>query len=689
MLAAKAAKAPPKAAAPNRTNKATHPALATQGRAHGHSEQQADPTQQAMPGVAWNFSKIHLFPPDRTDRPRASFPLAARPLPPRLQTKLIVGQVDDPLEHEADRIAGQVMRNPDPAPTTLQGDPGMLQRQCEACEQEDEERAVMRVPDPASASLHFNAGMLQRQCEACEKEEEKLTRKQAGGASGHGGMPAPDLVHDTLASAGSPLDAATRAFFEPRFQRDFSQVRLHADSRAAASAKAVGALGYTVGNHIVLAEGHAGSRALLAHELVHVVQQSGAPPVLRRFAPCRHLLDAKEKQPVAETDVQQSLASQAATLGTVERELGLPGGSAAPFRTEPGGRGKGDVIKPQTIGEDISGRVDLAVLTGTALELIEVKRATWADATFAESQLLNYVSKGNRAIGDVERIWRGRGHPNDNVASVRAMRMSRLNPETPQRIGGALVSLAWCRDGVVSFKSIGDQDKDVFVCGVDDQGRIDAFLDRAMDPAQKATEGYIAQAIEGRATKALEGMSLRAMLQKMLKIPQLRRLLPVTGIPGGDDMLLDMAVKQLEPFEAEIRAVALSFLHRVIAELRQQVQAQIRKLLQDAMAALCVKTAEMSMRELRDAFEKRMREFTVTLIPVVAEMVAGQMIKEALVAAAEAVAMAVGIVIGLIAAWEVAAFLAALEGIGTLIAGIGAAIARLIAMLAPLIPAFT
>jgi hypothetical protein len=67
---------------------------------------------------------------------------------------------------------------------------------------------------------------------------------------------------------------------ESRFGHDFSHVRLHTDAQAAASARAVNALAYTVDRNIVFAEGRYGPRTsagreLLAHELAHVVQQSG------------------------------------------------------------------------------------------------------------------------------------------------------------------------------------------------------------------------------------------------------------------------------------------------------------------------------------------------------------------------------------------------------------------------------
>ncbi len=87
---------------------------------------------------------------------------------------------------------------------------------------------------------------------------------------------APPSVHEVLGSSGTPLDSATRALMEPRFGHDFSKVRLHTDSRARDSARAIHARAYTVGKHVVLGrvENASGqeSQKLMAHELAHVVQ---------------------------------------------------------------------------------------------------------------------------------------------------------------------------------------------------------------------------------------------------------------------------------------------------------------------------------------------------------------------------------------------------------------------------------
>jgi hypothetical protein len=101
------------------------------------------------------------------------------------------------------------------------------------------------------------------------RQQTRLQRKQRDMAER---AQAPQSVYDTLATPGHPLDAATRAFMEPRFGHDFSRVRIHTDPQAAQSAAAVNALAYTVRRDVVFGAGQyqpgtdAGKR-LIAHEL--------------------------------------------------------------------------------------------------------------------------------------------------------------------------------------------------------------------------------------------------------------------------------------------------------------------------------------------------------------------------------------------------------------------------------------
>ena len=90
-------------------------------------------------------------------------------------------------------------------------------------------------------------------------------------------------VHDVISSGGGrPLDADVRTDMEARLGHDFSDVRVHDDASASASAKAVNAHAYTVGHNVVFQReqydpsSHSG-RVTLAHELTHVVQQRSGP----------------------------------------------------------------------------------------------------------------------------------------------------------------------------------------------------------------------------------------------------------------------------------------------------------------------------------------------------------------------------------------------------------------------------
>jgi hypothetical protein len=94
------------------------------------------------------------------------------------------------------------------------------------------------------------------------------------------GEPLPPVVQRVLETPGQPLDAVTLRDMEGRFGHSFRDVRIHTDSLAAESARAVYAQAYTVGEHIVFDSGRyqpgtPEGRHLLAHELTHTLQQHG------------------------------------------------------------------------------------------------------------------------------------------------------------------------------------------------------------------------------------------------------------------------------------------------------------------------------------------------------------------------------------------------------------------------------
>ncbi len=146
-----------------------------------------------------------------------------------LQRKLAIGASNDPLEGEADWVADQVMAAPAPSPVS--GTPPRIQR---------------------------------------------FTGQPTGQMAA-----APVSVDRTLAGSSRSLDPVLQQDMGQRFGHDFSQVRVHTGTAAEQSARDVNAHAYTVGHNIVFGAGrftpetHEGRR-LIAHELTHVVQQSGS-----------------------------------------------------------------------------------------------------------------------------------------------------------------------------------------------------------------------------------------------------------------------------------------------------------------------------------------------------------------------------------------------------------------------------
>jgi hypothetical protein len=151
------------------------------------------------------------------------------------QTALPVSRSGDRFEREADRIADAVMRG----------------ETVDRPRERTDARVIYRAAESSAEGARPNPG-----------------------AEGRAG--------------GEPLEPRTRAMMEQRLGFDFGRVRVHTDAPAAESARAERARAYTVGTDIVFGAGQyaPGSREgqrLIAHELTHVQQQTGAAPMLQRW----------------------------------------------------------------------------------------------------------------------------------------------------------------------------------------------------------------------------------------------------------------------------------------------------------------------------------------------------------------------------------------------------------------------
>jgi Domain of unknown function (DUF4157) len=134
---------------------------------------------------------------------------------------------------------------------------------------------------------------------------------------------APAVVHEALGGPWRPLDGGIRTVMEHRLGHDLGAVRIHTDARAAASARAVDALAYTVGRDIVFAAGEydpasVRGHRLIAHELAHVIQQHGASDL----SPGAELR-VEEPSGAAESQARQTAA------GVQHASASGPGGAAS------------------------------------------------------------------------------------------------------------------------------------------------------------------------------------------------------------------------------------------------------------------------------------------------------------------------------------------------------------------------
>lgn len=213
-----------------------------------------------------------------------------------IQAKLKVGQIGDHYEQEADRMADRIM-SPIPSPLTSISSRQMntpIQRQSSG---EEEEELMMK---PLSA----NKGGFET-----DLEIEKRINGQKGG--------------------GNELPNGVRSFMEARFQRDFSGIHIHSDSEAASLNQNLHARAFTLGRDVFFNSGEyqpdsdSGKR-LLAHELTHVIQQTGsAPAAIQRKEIWEEVgMDKISWDKLSPVEKRTKLRTNAQT-GQVQNEYGL------------------------------------------------------------------------------------------------------------------------------------------------------------------------------------------------------------------------------------------------------------------------------------------------------------------------------------------------------------------------------
>ncbi len=239
--------------------------------------------------------------------------------PAALQAKLTVGKSNDRYEREADQMADRVVQGlgqtnesvtPAPQPTTQ-----TLQTKCDACEREEELR---RDEENDGEQLDLQHKLFaQPSGESGDGDENQAPVVFRKSLTPH---PAANIdLNKQLSSSkgrGITMPAKTRGEMESAFQADFSNVRIHTDTKAIQMSQSLRAQAFTHGNDIYFNQGKYNptsreGKHLVAHELTHTLQQGTA--VQRRV---RRKTDMEEEATERETpDVQTTPLDDARSLG--------------------------------------------------------------------------------------------------------------------------------------------------------------------------------------------------------------------------------------------------------------------------------------------------------------------------------------------------------------------------------------
>ena len=299
----------------------------------------------ATPLAQWNFQAIPVFASDEHRR-GGSNPHSW--LTAGFQAKLAIGQVDDPLEAEANQLAERAIRAPrgtgwDSSPSNVAAP--ALHRKCSQCTPDQKCSRCRQQKAATTAPAHHDP--------SAQVVPAQVNSGRVRAQPVPAGATAPASVHRALQSAGRPLDPVQRSFFESSLGHDLSDVQIHTDSVAADSAAAVSALAYTVGRHVVFGADRyqpasLDGQRLLAHELVHTIQQGAGQRITKKpnpeTAPQNRLAAADAvatishpAPPVVARDVDPKATAQ--TVGEVKVFLGGgPGKAVIKFETAQGSR---------------------------------------------------------------------------------------------------------------------------------------------------------------------------------------------------------------------------------------------------------------------------------------------------------------------------------------------------------------
>ncbi|MCW5317441.1 DUF4157 domain-containing protein [Nostoc sp. KVJ3] len=192
----------------------------------------------------------------------------------RPQAKLTVGAPDDHYEQEADKVADRIMRMAKPESIGLQNIQTLQTKPLAAAITPLLQREAMPEEEEELQTKLLNTS-IQREILPEEELQTKRSLQQFTDGSFQTGANFESQLNSSE-GGGSPLPDPVRSFMEPRFGTDFSQVRVHTGTQAVQMNQDLNAQAFTHQQNIFFGAGKSpGNDALTAHELTHVVQQTG------------------------------------------------------------------------------------------------------------------------------------------------------------------------------------------------------------------------------------------------------------------------------------------------------------------------------------------------------------------------------------------------------------------------------
>lgn len=345
----------------------------------------------------------------------------------------------------------------------------------------DADRAAEAVMLAAAGTTAAPADV-QRTAQPGETQRKSRREERLQMAASHVAPSVSPDIHEAIReerTGGMPLESGLRREVEPHLGADFSDVRIHNDSRAAALSAQLGALAFTSGNHIFFANGQfqpatASGRRLLLHELAHTIQQ-GAVPV-------------RGRSPVS---------SQAEVPASPQRAAApAKGPAAAVTSSEVVDLGTGQFVPSQRVRDEIegAGRKGLAVrvavkgLAGEGLVKVRLDSAKNYDSLSVGSMPLlnpwtqrlggmyvNFTIKDGQVTKGFASLKQGGGDINDWLEAIR---------KSADLLGGAGLKVGQLPRPVNSFQS-GKLTLGVSDLSVEVGGFLDARLNFMLENAQK------------------------------------------------------------------------------------------------------------------------------------------------------------------------------------------------------------